>query len=1164
MKKTLLFLILLLSYAVTFGQNRPTNPKRLNQNDLFYEPSTHRYWGFTNPSWFLYPDSTYIKQFITSGQSNIGFKDGQFINTGTLNNARIELRHDSIGLGRFLTFNPTTFHIAVDTNHYFTLYGDNIVHGNTLFKGNVVSSLAVYTPLLSNLVTQDNAKISLKDTGLYLSGNRADAHPVVIINNENPSFTGSLLSIRNQNSAVFVIPKKLGNASVGGDSTLNIGINGVVKKSPIFSIDANNGLINNSGVMQLGGNPLNQNTGINLTNSFLFEIESGGFPVRTRFLMDPTAAIPFINIEANSPDGLQGAYTRYNGSSYYGYTAGRGGTIGVQQIQFVDTAMIVLDNQRGKGFQNAGNYHANFGQYSLIDKSYLDSVRSAPGYLPLGLADQTLTGNRMVNIGANQLLFSAINGFGGTTYRIDRNGYAMTTDNWNDNGFGGQFSLDTTQFNLYKVATNNNRYNVISLNDGMQINKTTAGKVQGFNWGADRSIATGIEIQNHLDSAGLKYRDLASYKYGGLDTLWLPNLGYNQRHFAIQVADIAALQAYTGASTAVIVKDASRGGLFTYSATGTADNGVTFAATGIGSGYWIRKVGNDVYSEWWGTGTTTSRVYLQAALNYVANKGVTLRTKPGQYRLDSTLTIKSNTNFVADPHTVFFLNDSTNRSMLRNANAVYVGSASLLDSNINISGGRWRGNGFKQALYSTAPNPALMCGIELHNIKNSNIRDLEIDSSRSYAIYISSSDNVHVERVKVDNGNTVFNRNLDGVHFNGPANNTWVTDCNLRGTDDQVALNANDVAYGFKVNAGGDITNTFIDNTTLNVTSKFVRLLAAANNVYNTSITNTNGITTGNFIEMGNFGLGSGGTIDRVSVSGSHVDVQQTINNNYPVIWAEAATYGTVDFIDNTISGTHFTNPTVAVENGIIAKALRFNILNDIATDTLSYSRFAIKSGASTNTIGGILIDGYKVTGSLKRGAEKTFDFNKLATNHLSITNSFVDSTNYAINITASTIKKATLGNNINNYSTSGVSISSSTTIDSLYLNGSYFKDNNNISFSRDAGSTVVTQTSLKLEQSNSNVTSVPGVLYKANGATYAIKPNYFSAANYIANEIPSGAINSSNTTFTLANTPIAGTAMVFRNGVKQPTTRYSISGTTLTETIAPLTGDTLEITYLK
>jgi len=65
--------------------------------------------------------------------------------------------------------------------------------------------------------------------------------------------------------------------------------------------------------------------------------------------------------------------------------------------------------------------------------------------------------------------------------------------------------------------------------------------------------------------------------------------------------------------------------------------------------------------------------------------------------------------------------------------------------------------------------------------------------------------------------------------------------------------------------------------------------------------------------------------------------------------------------------------------------------------------------------------------------------------------------------------------------------------------------------------------------------------------------------------EIPTGLINGTNTTFTLANTPIVGSEHIYRNGILQEEgagNDYTISGATITYLTAPLTGDKLRVTY--
>lgn len=75
------------------------------------------------------------------------------------------------------------------------------------------------------------------------------------------------------------------------------------------------------------------------------------------------------------------------------------------------------------------------------------------------------------------------------------------------------------------------------------------------------------------------------------------------------------------------------------------------------------------------------------------------------------------------------------------------------------------------------------------------------------------------------------------------------------------------------------------------------------------------------------------------------------------------------------------------------------------------------------------------------------------------------------------------------------------------------------------------------------------------------------TSANFVDKEIPSGAINGSNVTFTLANTPIAGSEHVYLNGVLQESgagNDYTITVSAITYLSAPLTGEKVRVTYRK
>lgn len=64
--------------------------------------------------------------------------------------------------------------------------------------------------------------------------------------------------------------------------------------------------------------------------------------------------------------------------------------------------------------------------------------------------------------------------------------------------------------------------------------------------------------------------------------------------------------------------------------------------------------------------------------------------------------------------------------------------------------------------------------------------------------------------------------------------------------------------------------------------------------------------------------------------------------------------------------------------------------------------------------------------------------------------------------------------------------------------------------------------------------------------------------------EIPSGSKNGTNTVFTLAHLPTVGTVTVYRNGLREhPGVGYTVSGTALTFSTAPLADDDIFVDYL-
>lgn len=84
---------------------------------------------------------------------------------------------------------------------------------------------------------------------------------------------------------------------------------------------------------------------------------------------------------------------------------------------------------------------------------------------------------------------------------------------------------------------------------------------------------------------------------------------------------------------------------------------------------------------------------------------------------------------------------------------------------------------------------------------------------------------------------------------------------------------------------------------------------------------------------------------------------------------------------------------------------------------------------------------------------------------------------------------------------------------------------------------------------------------------TAGTNPTTFTSANFVTGETPSGTVNGSNVTFTLANAPTAGSQELYLNGILLESgtgNDYTISGVTISMLVTPQTGDKLRATYRK
>lgn len=118
-------------------------------------------------------------------------------------------------------------------------------------------------------------------------------------------------------------------------------------------------------------------------------------------------------------------------------------------------------------------------------------------------------------------------------------------------------------------------------------------------------------------------------------------------------------------------------------------------------------------------------------------------------------------------------------------------------------------------------------------------------------------------------------------------------------------------------------------------------------------------------------------------------------------------------------------------------------------------------------------------------------------------------------------------------------------------------------------GAVIGTGLSIQVKQAS---TSQAGYLSSTDWNTFnnkqaALGYTPLQASNKVTRETPTGTLNGSNPTFTLANTPIVGTEEVFINGILQDAgagNDYTISGGTITMLTVPISTDKIRVNYWK
>lgn len=153
------------------------------------------------------------------------------------------------------------------------------------------------------------------------------------------------------------------------------------------------------------------------------------------------------------------------------------------------------------------------------------------------------------------------------------------------------------------------------------------------------------------------------------------------------------------------------------------------------------------------------------------------------------------------------------------------------------------------------------------------------------------------------------------------------------------------------------------------------------------------------------------------------------------------------------------------------------------------------------------------------------------------------------------------------------VGIGTSSPSDLLHANGSLRLGTSGsvkgiLKFSGDTSGTVTVQPASTSGTWSLTLPTTPGTSGQAlttdgAGITTWTTITSGSTINFADAEVPSGVMNSINPTFTIANTPTAGSLKVYLRGLRlKETSDYTLSGTTITMIVIPDSGDSFIVDY--
>jgi hypothetical protein len=201
-------------------------------------------------------------------------------------------------------------------------------------------------------------------------------------------------------------------------------------------------------------------------------------------------------------------------------------------------------------------------------------------------------------------------------------------------------------------------------------------------------------------------------------------------------------------------------------------------------------------------------------------------------------------------------------------------------SNFTVNGNQSNGHlGNSTTGLRQGSNQAWYCGVNLMNLENIKIEKVVVVNTPAYHIRLSNVGNVEISGCVVKS----YGLSTDGFHFDGPANDIAIWNCNFTCGDDSIALNCPE---GYS----GNISRVIVRNCTFNSLS-LMRLYTTnwgknKFNINSVSVSDCNGKLTEAAFLIGISGQSNPNSVDGLSIS--------NCNLTAPTVLAMAENFGNI------------------------------------------------------------------------------------------------------------------------------------------------------------------------------------------------------------------------------------------------------------------------------